>query len=134
MVIALVGFTDATYLTIKHYNGSDLSCGLTGGCNEVTSSEYSTVFGIPVALGGALYYLAIFLSTVLYFDNKKDIWTKILQWLPIAGLLASAWFVYLQLYVIHAICQYCMASAATSTLLFILGMSLLYQSKKSILD
>jgi uncharacterized membrane protein len=128
--IALIGFIDATYLAVKHYAGTDLTCGVSGGCNVVTTSEYSQVFGIPVALFGAGYYVSILLLSIGFLDIKDKRILTILKWLPISGLLASAWFVYLQLYVIHAICLYCMGSATTSTLLFLLGMKLLYLDKK----
>ncbi len=129
LVISLFGFADATFLTIKHYNGSDLVCGEHGGCNVVTTSEYATIFNIPVALLGSLYYLSIFLLSVGYLDSKNKTAEKLLSWLPISGLAASAWFVYLQLFVINAICVYCMGSAVTSTLLFILGMTILYKKR-----
>jgi len=132
LVVALFGFADATFLTFKHYSGTALSCGVHGGCNAVTTSKYSTVFGIPVALGGSLFYLSIFIISIAYLDTKKGLLLKYLTWAPIAGLLASAWFVYLQLFVLHEICIYCMGSATTSTILFIMGMLILYRRKQKI--
>lgn len=119
LIIAIIGFADATHLTIAHYTGAELQCGEKGGCNIVTTSKYSMILGVPVALLGALYYVSIIMLCVAYLDSKKQQILYILSWYSIAGLLASLWFVYLQLFVIHAICRYCMGSAATSTLLFI---------------
>ncbi len=119
--VSLIGFIDATYLTIEHYLGNIPLCSLTSGCENVLTSQYSIVFGIPVALLGAAYYLLIFLSTIAYFDTKDS---KILQAIAILtpiGFLMSVWFVYTQLYILKAICEYCMLSAATSTILFIGG-------------
>lgn len=122
LAISFIGFLDASYLTVSHYTGAELSCSLTDGCGQVTSSEYSVIFGVPLALLGLLYYLSIFILSFLYLDIKKPEIFEFIRPLTVAGLLASIWFVYLQLYVIEAICQYCMLSAITSTILFILGM------------
>lgn len=123
--IALIGFSDASYLTIEHLRGAEPACGLIEGCGEVTSSEYATIMGIPVALGGALYYLSILLLSIAYLDVKKETILRVVAYLSPIGFLASLYFVYLQLFVIHAICIYCMGSAISSTLIFVLGMWLL---------
>ncbi len=130
LIFAIVGFGDATYLTIQHFTGGALNCGVHGGCEIVTSSEYATFFGIPVALFGAFYYLTILLLSVFYLDKKRE---KVLQFvarLTPLGFLASVYFVYLQLFVIHSICYYCMGSAVSSTLLFVVGMVYLYRINK----
>lgn len=121
IIFGTIGFGDATHLTISHYTGADLRCGNAGGCNTVTGSAYSAILGIPVALLGALYYASVILLAIAYLDTKKEKLLRVLTVLPIAGLVASLWFVYLQLFVIHSICIYCMVSAGTSTVLFILS-------------
>lgn len=130
LIISFIGFIDATYLTVAHYKGSSLSCGLTGGCDKVTNSEFSKIFGIPIALGGSLYYLTIFLLSVAYIDSKKRKILTIIPPLTAIGFLASLYFVYLQIFVIEAICQYCMLSAITSTTLFVLSFFLLKYNKQ----
>lgn len=124
IVIAVLGFADATHLTISHYTGSALKCGVSGGCNAVTSSAYAKIFGIPVALLGTLYYASIILLGVGYLDTKKPLLLKLLTLAPVAGLVASLYFVLLQLFILHTICLYCMVSAGTSTAIFILSQML----------
>lgn len=129
-VISLLGFLDATYLTVEFFRGAIPNCGNLTGCETVTTSAYSEIRGVPVALFGALYYLAIFLGVMLYVDQRD---VRVLRWVArftVAGLLASAVFVYLQVAVIGAWCLYCVASAVTSTLLFVLGMWVLLRIKK----
>lgn len=78
-----------------------------------------------MALMGALYYLAIILALVLYLDLRRD-W--IIKWtarFTTMGFLFSLYLVYLQLFVIKAICQYCMLSALSSTGLFVIGVLVL---------
>lgn len=121
LAIVPVGFIDATYLTIEHFLGKVPPCTLTNGCAAVTSSSYSLIFGIPLALLGAIYYLAIILGLVYYLDSKKPMVIKAISAVTAFGFVFSLYLVYLQLFVIKAICQYCMLSALSSTLLFIIG-------------
>lgn len=120
-VIALLGFADASYLTIEHYSGVIPPCSVTGGCETVLTSAYSTVFGVPVALGGAIFYLFILVSIFIYFESKN---TKLLKWsllLTILGFIASLWFVYVQAFILHSYCVYCLGSFSTSTILFVIA-------------
>ena len=128
-VVAFIGFLDASYLTIQHYKGIPPPCSLVEGCEKVTTSEYSTVIGMPVALPGAIYYLVILILTVLYLDSKNKKHMVLAAMLTPLGLIASLWFLFLQFFVINAICLYCLASAATSTTLFVLGTIVLRRTK-----
>lgn len=121
LAFSVIGFFDSTYLAMKHFLGGVTPC-LTGGCELVTSSEYATIIGIPVALLGAIYYLSQLILVIAYFESKSIVPLRLGARLSIVGLLASVYFVSLQLFVIHAICDKCMLSAASSTALFILGL------------
>jgi uncharacterized membrane protein len=130
LVIALLGFADAAFLTIEHFRGVVPPC-TTAGCDLVLTSQYSVIFGIPASLLGALYYLAILLTVFIFLESRhasgqaKPVQFKILKWAMVAtvlGLLMSIYFVVLQMFVIHAYCLYCMGSALTSTLLFVFSM------------
>lgn len=124
------GFLDAAFLTVKHYLGTPLSCPFFGHCEKVLTSPYAVVWGIPIALLGAVYYLAVFILTVGYFDTKRERVILLAAKLSFVGFFASLVFLYLQLFVIKAICFYCVVSAATSTLLFIFGLFILKVRKK----
>lgn len=130
IIVALIGFIDATYLTIQHFQGQDVACSLVHGCNVVLTSSYSMIGSVPVALLGAGYYLVMLLGMVLYVDRKHIRVAASLGIISITGVLASAWFVYVQAVLLKSFCQYCLLSALTSTLLFILGMILLKKIKK----
>ncbi len=131
LIFSAIGFVDATYLTVVHYAGESPSCSLIHGCDIVTSSSYSMIFGIPVALFGSIFYLAILLLSIAYIDRKKEIILRICAWLSWLGFLASVWFVFLQFFIIHAICIYCMSSAFTSTTIFVIGMVYLTKIRKT---
>lgn len=125
MAIAFVGFVDATYLTVQHFQGGVLPCTIASGCDVVTTSKYSMIFGYPVAMFGVIGYVSILLMIMLWFDVRKRQILWIVSGLCLFAFLASAYFVYLQVGVLKAICEYCMLSAITSTLLFLCGLFLM---------
>ena len=124
LLIALIGFADASYLTALHYRGAAPACSLFEGCEKVTSSRYASVGPVPLALIGAGYYLALVISIVAYLDTGRRELMVFATGLSAGGFAASMVFVHLQLFVIRAICPYCMLSAVSSTLLFVLGLIL----------
>ncbi|OGI92528.1 hypothetical protein A3A09_00930 [Candidatus Nomurabacteria bacterium RIFCSPLOWO2_01_FULL_42_20] len=130
LVVAAIGFLDATYLTAQHYSGNIPPC-LIAGCEVVLVSPQSVIAGVPLALLGSIYYLALLILSIAYLDSKKKQFIRLAAYLAIAGFAASLYFVYLQLFVIKEICQYCMLSAGTSTTLFILGLFILFKSKET---
>jgi uncharacterized membrane protein len=121
LTLALSGVFDATYLTIKHYVGGAIPCGIFSGCETVLNSSYSVMLGIPLALYGVAYYLAILILTLWYLDRRIEIVFHLLTRSTVLGFLFSVWFVYLQVVVIGAICTFCMISALISTVLFLCG-------------
>ena len=122
LVLGFLGFLDSIYLTISHYSGSSVVCSVVHGCNEVLGSEYAVIFGIPLAVTGVVFYSLVIILSVAFLDERNSLFLKLLVGLTSAGFLASLWFVYLQAFVIHAFCLYCLGSAATSSLLFSLSM------------
>ena len=120
-LLALLGFSDAVYLTAVHYNGAKLVCGAFGNCSTVLNSAYSTVLGVPVAILGAIYYFILIILLVLWFDTKKSLYQTLAARLTIVGLLMSLWFLGLQIFILQAFCPFCLLSAATSIGLFIVN-------------
>ncbi len=130
LIVALVGFIDASYLAIKFYTHTIPPCSVFDGCEQVTTSTYATIGGVSVALLGAIYYLVFVLGSVAYFDSKKENILAMLAWFAVFGLIASAYFISVQFFVIKALCIYCLFSAGTSTALFSLG--LIYRRERAI--
>lgn len=119
VVVAGIGFLDATYLTVEYYRGVPVACTILEGCVEVTGSTYADIGSVPIALFGSLYYLAVIVLAVIYLDAKALTVLKLIFWISLGGFLVSLGLVYLQIFVIEAICLYCMLSALTSTVIFI---------------
>lgn len=131
LIVALFGFVDAVYLTIEHYRGDIPPCSIVEGCEQVLTSSYSALFGIPVSLVGAIYYLLILVCLFAFLDTKRNIFLKGVRGLSTAGLLASLGFVYIQAFVIKAYCLYCLISALTTLVVFVLAWFVFPKSSES---
>lgn len=118
-VIALVGLADAIYLTIHHYTGEKVPCSVLEGCEQVLTSSYAEIAGVPLAIFGAAAYFAAFSLAILAAFGSRLMWT--LFGVQVALMMVfTAWLVYLQAFVIEAFCQFCLLSAGTTTVLFII--------------
>jgi uncharacterized membrane protein len=123
IVLAALGAADALYLLIFKLSNNGKMCLGNGGCETVNSSSYSELFGIPVSVYGLLAYLVIIAIILL-----EPHWKLAAAQGPLAifamtlgGVLFSAYLTYIELYVIFAICPFCIISAVVITLLFILA-------------
>lgn len=114
--LALVGLGIATYLTIVHYTGAEPVCAVNHGCETVQKSKYADLAGVPVALIGLIGYVGILLSLLVRGENGRLIRVAITA----IGFLFSAYLTYLELFEIHAVCQWCVGSAVIMTALLIL--------------
>ncbi|MEA2131819.1 MAG: hypothetical protein QOJ85_4710 [Solirubrobacteraceae bacterium] len=113
-VLTLAGIGVAAYLTYVHYAGLQPLCaGGSHGCERVQSSSYASVGGLPVALLGLAGYVAIAAALVAPGERARVAATA----LAVTGFGFSAYLTYLELFVIDAICQWCVASAVILTLL-----------------
>lgn len=115
-VVALGGVADAVYLTVKHFTGEAVPCSIVEGCEQVLTSSYAEIFGVPLAAFGALAYFTAFSLAILAAFGNRRMWTLFgVQ----VGLMAifTAWLVYLQAFVIEAFCQFCLISAAITLVL-----------------
>ena len=120
LLLGFLGFIDTLYLTYEHFTGTSVNCSILNGCDKVLTSSYSSILGVPLALIWTLYYLLVLALTAAYLGQKNKAVIKYLLGLTSLGLIISLFLVYLQFFVLRALCLYCMISAASSTLLFIL--------------
>lgn len=128
LTVGFVGLTDSGYLAFEHFRGVVPPCTILQGCEKVTTSVYSTIGPVPVALVGAFYYFIFVIGALLFLDKRNAKLLFLLSLFSVVGFLSSAYFVYLQIFVIKALCLYCMVSAGTSTALFATGMTYLLQA------
>ena len=119
-VLSLAGFFVSLYLYLYKIGMiGTLACG-SGGCETVQMSPYSRFMGLEVALYGVLGYLALLvvsLETVRQPADRRRL--TLLLGLSGIGLAFTVYLTSLELFVIHAICRWCVGSAVIITLLFL---------------
>jgi uncharacterized membrane protein len=111
-VVACFGLVDSGYLTIKHLQGSYIRCG--DACSAVLGSKYAEgVAGVPLAGFGAAAYMTVIVAAV-FAVRGSTVGRQILAVMATTMALVSLWLLYLQAFVIHSFCKYCLASAAAA--------------------
>jgi uncharacterized membrane protein len=114
--LALIGLAEAVYLTVMNLTGETAICGDSMDCFKVLGSSYARIGPLPVAGLGALAYYASFSCAV--FAAFGYIRARTFFVLVVVGMfLATLWFLYVQAFLLHAFCRYCLFSAS---LIFIL--------------
>jgi uncharacterized membrane protein len=123
LVLALLGALDATYLLVYKLTNNNAMCLGNGGCHDVNFSPYSVIGGIPVSLFGLAAFLLIAFILILEPRSKivKENGSLAIFGISLAGVAFTAYLTWLELYVIHAICPFCVASAVLIALIFILA-------------
>ena len=115
-LFCLFGLADATYLTVMALTGETAACNGQAGCFEVLGSAYSKVAGIPVAAFGVAGYFTAFTFAIFCVFNYPRA-RKFFALTVGVLFLATLWFLYVQAFVLHAFCRYCLFSAAITFLL-----------------
>jgi uncharacterized membrane protein len=123
-MLALAGIFVATYLLLYKLGMiGHLSCSI-GSCETVNTSRWATFLGLPVAGWGVAFYVALFalalLSTGERYAESRGM-AQVLVAFAGSGVLFSAWLTWLELFKIHAICQWCVTSAILVTIIFVLS-------------
>jgi uncharacterized membrane protein len=118
-IVSLIGLGDAIFLTIQDITGESLRCTIISGCSEVLSSKYAHVGPFPLAAIGAFAYFVFFSIAVLAAFGYGFL-RPLLLILVGCMFLATLWLLYLQAFVIRHFCQYCLLSAAVTTILSVL--------------
>ena len=123
LLICILGLADASYLTYAHYTtAANLACSTKGlfNCAAVTTSRYSHIFGLPVAVLGLAYFA--FMTPLML----PVAWRSHNRWLRLTRLGASVvgigmvlWLVYVELIKLNNICEYCTGVHILTFALFI---------------
>ena len=115
-IVSLAGLADATYLTVQALTGETLVCGGSPDCFKVLGSSYARVAGIPVASLGVLAYFSAFTFATFAAFGYARARTFLIPTIS-AMFLATLWLLYVQAFLLHAYCRYCLFSAAITFLL-----------------
>lgn len=120
IVQSVIGIADSLYLTYEHYAQIIPKCSKTFwflDCGKVLTSQYSEFYGVPTALLGVGFYASLLAITLLNLVGKSLV-DRVLFMLGVIGAAVSVYLVTLQIFIIHAICFYCMVSAFNCLILF----------------
>ena len=116
VALAAIGLAISAYLTWTKVSGVPPICGPGGGCETVENSSYSSIFGIPVALLGMGYSATVLVAVLAWWRGGRREGILVAYGLGLVGTLVEVYLVYLELFVIHAICIWCVAYGATVVL------------------
>jgi uncharacterized membrane protein len=120
LVLALIGTGIAGYLTWVHYGHLKIVClAGGGGCEKVQSSSYAELAGVPVAVLGLIGYVAILASLLLPPEESA----LAAAFISLVGFGFSMYLTWAELFRIHAICQWCVASACVMTALMVVSVA-----------
>ena len=117
LALAALGAVDSAYLSWVKLTHTEVYCGTSKACDTVNNSIYAEVGGVPIALLGLGAYLLI--GALLLLEKRSAAaasWGPVVVFgMALTGTLYSAYLTYVELYVIHAICPYCVVSAVCIT-------------------
>jgi uncharacterized membrane protein len=124
-LLALVGLFVALYLWLHALGyGGAIKCGASGGCETVQTSRWAVFLGVPVALYGVVGYVALLTASIVALRQAvlpQRQWNLLLAGLATVGVLFTAYLTYLELFVIHAICRWCIGSAVIITAIWVVA-------------
>jgi uncharacterized membrane protein len=117
----VAGLLIASYLAVVEVGGGVPQCGPLKGCEEVALSEYSRIGGVPVAVYGVVLSLVLLTCAIAWW--RTDLYGLLLAHygLSLAGVLFEAYFLYLQVNVIRAVCVWCSAYGLSLILRFVIA-------------
>ncbi|PYK29961.1 MAG: hypothetical protein DME57_08475 [Verrucomicrobia bacterium] len=117
-LVALVGLAEATYLTVMFLSGETAICGGSSDCAMVLGSKYAILpfVKIPLSgLGALAYFSAFTFATFALFGYALA--RKFFSWTVLTMFCMTLWLLYVQAFLLHAFCKYCLFSAALIFLL-----------------
>jgi len=131
--LAFIGLLDAWYLADMAYTGGTLACSIAGldGCNVVAQSAYSRFLGQPLAVYGVAFYSLFLVIAIYKFARPSMFLAKLILAFGIIGALSSLYFLYIQTFLIKALCVYCIGSALVAFLLCAFAVKLLHLSHRN---
>jgi uncharacterized membrane protein len=119
LILSFLGMTVSLYLAYLYFSESEsLFCLVGSGCDTVKQSPYSQILGIPVSLLGVIGYSLIFIFS-LFSISYRARWI-LLYFLSLAGVTFSLYLSYIELFVIKAVCAYCLSSTVIIVLILIM--------------
>jgi uncharacterized membrane protein len=131
--LVILGLAVSIYMTIYKVTSNNAMCLGSGDCSTVNASRYSEVNGIPVAIIGAIGYLAILATH--YFENRNNFFKQnsalMIFGMALTGFIFTVWLIYVEVALLKALCPFCVTSQVAMTLIFIIAVIRLVRQPQS---
>jgi uncharacterized membrane protein len=130
----IVGLSIATYLSTVELAGRVPVCGPIHGCEEVARSEYSRIGGVPVAVFGVALSLLLLTLAIAWWRSNLFALLLAHYGLSLAGVLFEVYFLYIQIFVIGAVCVWCTSYGLSLVLRFVIALIVWLRGQPTIIE
>ena len=129
-VLDIIGLLVAGYLSVVELGGGVPVCGPIKGCEEVALSEYARIGGVPVAVFGVFLSVALLVLALAWW--RTDIYGLLLAHygLSLVGVVFDGYFLYLQVFVIQAVCIWCVTYEISLLMRFLIAFLVWYRQPR----
>jgi uncharacterized membrane protein len=122
-VLDLIGLGIAGYLAIVELGGGVPYCGALKGCEQVALSEYSRIQGIPVAVFGVILSLILLSLALAWVRTSLHVLLLAHYGLSLAGVVFEVYFLYVQVFLIGAVCVWCTSYGLSLAARFVIALA-----------
>ena len=122
LILSLLGIAVSGYLTWIHYSGQPIYCGGSSSCELVNNSRFAFLGPIPVALLGLGAYVTILLLSLIPPREDRQWPAQLIFGVSLIGVIFQLYLSYIEVFVLHAICYWCVSSQIIILLIFILSL------------
>jgi uncharacterized membrane protein len=133
VILAVLGLLVAIYMTVYKLTSNNAMCLGSGDCSTVNQSAQSEIYGIPVALVGAVGYAAILFMH--FMENRNNFMrqnaTLLIFGLSLTGFLFTLYLIYVEIVILKALCPFCVTSQTVMTIIFIISVIRLIRQPQS---
>ena len=129
-VLDVVGLVVSGYLSVVELGGGVPACGPIKGCEEVALSEYAWIGPIPVAVFGVLLSVALLSLALAWWRTEIYGFLLAHYGLSLVGVIFDGYFLYLQVYVIGAVCIWCLTYEVSLLVRFLIAFVVWYRQPK----
>ena len=133
-VLDVIGLAIASYLSFVELTGGLVQCGPLHGCETVQQSPYSRIDGIPVAVFGVGLSLVLLTLAITWWRTNLYVLLLAHYGLSLAGVIFEIYFLYLQVFVIGAVCVWCTSYGLSLILRFVIALVVWLRGNPTVVD
>jgi len=133
-VLDVVGLAIASYLSVVELQGGVPQCGPLHGCEQVATSAYSRIGGVPVAVYGVGLSLVLLTLAITWWRTNLYVLLLAHYGLSLAGVIFEIYFLYVQLFVIGAVCVWCTSYGLSLILRFVIALVVWLRGNPTVIE